>query len=162
MMHRYTISAKAWARTSDAASFLAQTARDRNRFGYATAGAPALPAAIADAHGVAGAVVAVTVVGIHDWLHLERPRRRSNNGIRSFHPRATRLLASAKLRALTLSIDIRHQLRSAGDRSLALACNAAASLVSPQNPSGVAVPRAWRCAAGVRSCRATKTYRCAV
>jgi len=119
-----------------------------SRLGYATAaGAPALRAAIADLHGVDAEDVVVTVGGIHALFLLGYILcGRGEEAVIAtpvFPPaRDTLVSAGAKLRALPLSFDDGYQLDPHALAGLLSPATRLVSLASPQNPSGVAIPRA--------------------
>jgi aspartate/methionine/tyrosine aminotransferase len=118
------------------------------RLGYATAaGAPALRAAIADLHGVDAEDVVVTVGGIHALFLLGYILcgRGAEAVIATpvFPPaRDTLISVGAKLRALRLGFDDCYQLDPETLARLLSPATRLVSLASPQNPSGVAIPRA--------------------
>ncbi|SRR5579871_2403469 len=118
------------------------------RLGYATAaGAPALRAAIADLHGVGPEDVVVTVGGIHALFLLGYilcgGGEEAVIATPVFPPaRDTLVSVGAKLHALRLSFDNAYQLDPDALAHLLSPATRLVSLASPQNPSGVAVPRA--------------------
>ena len=146
------------------------------RLGYATAaGAPALRAAIAHLHGVDTEDVVVTVGGIHALFLLGYilccRGKEAVIATPVFPPaRDTLISVGAKLRALPLGFDDRYQLDPKTLTRLLTPATRLVSLASPQNPSGVAIPRA--ALAEVLSAMAVRcpdafllldeTYRCAV
>jgi aspartate/methionine/tyrosine aminotransferase len=148
----------------------------RTRLGYATAaGAPVLRAAIADLHGVAPEDVVVTVGGIHALFLLGYILcGRGEEAViatPAFPPaRDTLISVGARLRALPVWFDDRYQLDLDALVRLLSPETRLVSLASPQNPCGVAIPRAVLAevisAMSVRCPDALllldETYRCAV
>lgn len=121
---------------------------EETRLGYATAaGAPALRAAIADLHGVDADDVVVTVGGIHALFllgYILCGRGEEAAITTPVFPPARDILVSvgAKLHALPLGFDDRYQLDPEKLAHLLSPATRLVSLASPQNPSGVALPRA--------------------
>src|SRR5262249_12272788 len=120
----------------------------QTRLGYATAaGAPALRAAIADLHGVGAEDVVVTVGGIHALFllgYILCGRGEEAVIVTPVFPPARDTLASvgAKLRTLPVGFDDRYQLDPKALARLLSPATRLVSLASPQNPSGIAIPRA--------------------
>lgn len=144
--------------------------------GYATAaGAPALRAAIADLHGVDADDVVVTVGGMHALFLLSYILcglgEEAVITTPVFPPaRDTLVSVGAKLRELPLTFDDRYQLDPEKLARLLSPATRLVSLASPQNPSGVALPRATlaKVLSAMTACcpdaflLLDETYRCAV
>ena len=127
---------------------LLEPAAGELRLGYATAaGDPALRAAIAAQHGVAADEVVVTVGGIHAlFLAGYILCGRGEEAVIAtpvFPPaRDTLLSVGARLRPLRLEFDAGYRLDPGRLAALLSPATRLVSLASPQNPSGVALPRA--------------------
>ena len=144
--------------------------------GYATtAGARALRAAIAHLHGVDAEDVVVTVGGMHALFLLGYilcgRGEEAVIAMPTFPPsRDTLVSVGAKLRAFPLLFDDGYQLDPEALAGLLSSTTRLVSLASPQNPSGVAIPRAVLAEViSVMSARCPEalllldeTYRCAV
>ena len=154
----------------------ADSSWQETRLGYATAaGAPALRAAIADFHGVDAEDVVVTVGGVHALFLLGYILcGRGEEAViatPAFPPaRDTLKSVGAKLHELPLWFRDRYQLDPGTLARLLSPATRLVSLASPQNPSGVAIPRAvLQEVISVMSARCPhafllldETYRCAV
>jgi aspartate/methionine/tyrosine aminotransferase len=146
------------------------------RLGYATAaGAAALRVAIADLHGVDVEDVVITVGGIHALFLLGYILCGRGEGAVIATPvfppaRDTLISVGAKLHALPIGFDDRYRLDPEALARLLSPATRMVSLASPQNPSGVAIPRAALAEVlSVMSARCPnalllldETYRCAV